>query len=188
MKVHLTVVQGRPQGKTIPVIGPRFLIGRSEACQLRPRSELISREHAELVVRVDSVFLRGLGSRNGIQVNGATLAKPARLRNGDLIQVGPLSFAVSIQGASLVAATAASAPASDDEVAAWLIAAGDPSTPSGVPAGQTLVGAAADEGHAAPTPAPARPVRRASSDAAGEILRKMAEQRQRSGGAVGLSR
>src|SRR3954451_6417289 len=47
MKVQLIVVQGKPEGKTIPLQGPIFKIGRGETCHLRPNSEQVSREHSE---------------------------------------------------------------------------------------------------------------------------------------------
>ena len=50
MKVQLVVVQGKPEGKTIPLAGPVFKIGRGETCHLRPNSEQVSREHAEFTM------------------------------------------------------------------------------------------------------------------------------------------
>jgi pSer/pThr/pTyr-binding forkhead associated (FHA) protein len=62
--VRLIVARGKPEGNCIPVPGPLFTIGRDEACQLRPRNELVSRRHAELSLTTDAVILRDLGSRN----------------------------------------------------------------------------------------------------------------------------
>ena len=50
MKVQLIVVRGKPEGKVIPLAGPKFKIGRGETCHLRPNSEQVSREHAEFTV------------------------------------------------------------------------------------------------------------------------------------------
>src|SRR4051794_6337480 len=119
MKVQLIVVQGKPEGKMIPLMGPSFKIGRGETCHLRPNSEQVSREHAEFSVTAEKVTVRDLGSRNGTLVNGKALAEPCTLRDRDLIQVGPLTFAISIQGAPAPApapapaqpAAAAAAPA-----------------------------------------------------------------------------
>ena len=109
MKVQLVVVQGKPEGKIIPLLGPVFKIGRGETCHLRPNSELVSREHAEFTVAADSVVVRDLGSRNGTLVNGKALTAPCQLKDRDLVQVGNLTFAVSIQGAPAVAAKAPTA-------------------------------------------------------------------------------
>src|SRR5947209_20385632 len=107
MKVQLIVVQGRSEGKTIPLVGPVFRIGRGETCHLRPNSERVSREHAEFTVTADSVVVRDLGSRNGTLVNGKALTQPTALKDRDLVQVGPLTFQVAIQDAAVAAEAAA---------------------------------------------------------------------------------
>jgi predicted component of type VI protein secretion system len=152
MKVQLIVVQGKPEGKTIPLLTPRFKIGRGETCHLRPNSEQVSREHAEFVVGPDGVSVTDLGSRNGTLVNGRALTAACALKNGDLVQVGPLTFAVSIEGApqpKAAAPAAAGGPkaagslddVSNDEIDSWLVADKErpaPETPSGVYAGDTI--------------------------------------------------
>src|SRR5262249_33674882 len=107
MKVQLVVVRGKPEGKVIPLVGPSFKIGRGETCHLRPNSEQVSREHAEVTIAADSVSVRDLGSRNGTLVNGKALTDECRLKDRDLVQVGPLTFAVSIAEAPAPAAKAA---------------------------------------------------------------------------------
>ena len=92
------VVQGKPEGKVIPLVGPRFKIGRGEGCNLRPNSEEVSREHAEFAVTATTVSVRDLGSRNGTLVNGKAVKEACVLKDRDLVQVGPLTFAVSIVG------------------------------------------------------------------------------------------
>ena len=56
----------------------------------------MSREHAEFTITADSVIVRDLGSRNGTLVNGKALTAECRLKDQDLVQVGPLTFAVGI--------------------------------------------------------------------------------------------
>src|SRR5262249_43248648 len=137
MKVQLVVVRGKPEGKVIPLVGPNFKIGRGETCHLRPNSEQVSREHAEFTISGDSVIVRDLGSRDATLVNGKALPAECRLKDRDLVQVGPLTFAVSIsETAPAKAATAApAAPAaavaakakgspddvSGDEIDSWLL-------------------------------------------------------------------
>jgi pSer/pThr/pTyr-binding forkhead associated (FHA) protein len=154
MKVQLIVVQGKPEGKVIPLVGPVFMIGRGETCHLRPNSEMVSREHAEFTVSADKVVVRDLGSRNGTLVNGKALTEPYTLKDRDLVQVGPLTFALSIQDAPS-ATVKADAPAvakappkpvspddvSHDEIESWLIADNanpTPERPSGVYGGDTI--------------------------------------------------
>jgi predicted component of type VI protein secretion system len=152
MKVSLIVVQGKPEGKVIPLSMPRFKIGRGEDCHLRPNNEQVSRNHAEVVLEPDRVIVRDLGSRNGTLVNNRKIGNEEYvLKNKDLIQVGPLTFAVSIQGAPVevgvkpkadpVTRAASLDDVSDDQVDSWLV--GDqnnpaPERPSGVYTGDTM--------------------------------------------------
>ena len=150
MKVQLIVVQGKPEGKMIPLQMPIFKIGRGETCNLRPNSEEVSREHAEFSVTADTVAVRDLGSRNGTLVNGKRLTEPCKLKDSDLIQIGPLTFAISIQGAPAPAAAKAPAkapakPKSPDDIShadieSWLVSDGSsspPERPSGIYGGDT---------------------------------------------------
>ncbi len=127
MKIQLIVVQGKPEGKVIPLTGPVFKIGRGEGCHLRPNSELVSREHAEFRVVDEEVTVRDLGSRNGTLLNNKPLSEPASIKNGDLVQVGPLTFAVSILGSVKAAAKAVPTKGtsldgvSGDEIDSWLV-------------------------------------------------------------------
>src|SRR4030088_150984 len=119
MKVQLIVVQGKPEGKIIPLQTPTFKIGRGEMCHLRPNSEQVSREHAEFQITSGTVTVRDLGSRNGTLVNGKALTEMAPLKDRALVQVGPLTFAVSIQDAPVPKAAAPAKPrktASPDDV------------------------------------------------------------------------
>ena len=161
MKVQLVVVQGKPEGKVIPLAIPLFRIGRGETCQLRPNSDQVSREHAEIAISAERVTVRDLGSRNGTIVNGKAITGVYSLKNGDLVQVGPLTFAMSIQGAPV--APAAKAPSLDDvshdEIDSWLIAdnvSAQPESPSGVYGGETITITAykGGSGPAVPRPDP----------------------------------
>ena len=98
--------------------GPVFRIGRAKTCQLRPKSELVSDEHAEFTVSTDRVTLRDLGSRYGTRVNGKPLNARYELEDRDLVEIGPLTFAVSIQGRArrpISAAQAAESSALDTD-------------------------------------------------------------------------
>ncbi len=176
MKVQLIVVQGKPEGKVIPLVQSPFRIGRGETCHLRPNSEQVSREHAEFTLAGDKVMVRDLGSRNGTLVNGKAVTEPYSLKDRDLVTVGHLTFAVSIQGAApakpVSPAPAAATPAapakpkttslddiSGDEIDSWLVADSTnptPERPSGVYGGDTITIAAFRDA-SAPKPAPPPP-------------------------------
>ena len=99
MQIQLKVLTGSSEGKLIPVTQAKFLIGRSDECQLRPKSDSISRRHCAIVQKDDRVLLIDLKSRNGTIVNEKKLdpAKAKVLKHGDRIQVGKLEFEVIIQ-------------------------------------------------------------------------------------------
>lgn len=70
----------------------RTRIGRDEGLDLRLPHPHVSRVHAELVVDRHGVNLRDLGSANGTWLNGARLLRPALLRPGDQVGVGPFQL------------------------------------------------------------------------------------------------
>jgi len=177
MKAELIVVQGKPEGKVIPMTGPLFRIGRGEACHLRPNSELISREHVEFAVSTEGVTVRDLGSRNGTLVNGKPLTELYRLNDRDLVQVGKLTFAVSIQGVAAADARPSSAgvakgspeDVSHDDIGGWLVGDGKnpaPDRPSGVYGGETMTINTYQGTAATPAAAPAKPAAVAPAAAA----------------------
>jgi pSer/pThr/pTyr-binding forkhead associated (FHA) protein len=113
MKLSLVVANGVHAGKPIPITVPQFVIGRDPQCQLRPASPSISKRHCAVLLRGKQVLIRDFGSTNGTFVNGQLVEGEVPLKDGDLIKVGPLDFAVSL---SMTAA--ASAPAEKRAAAA----------------------------------------------------------------------
>jgi hypothetical protein len=69
-----------PQGDT--------LVGRSANCQVTLDDPLVSREHARIRIQGAAAFVEDLGSRNGVQLGGQTIAGVAPLNNGDRIRIG----------------------------------------------------------------------------------------------------
>lgn len=99
MQMQLQVITGGHKGKLISVNQDKFLIGRSESCQLRPKSESISRRHCAFVRKDGKILLLDLKSRNGTVVNGKKLdpSKAKILKDGDHIKVGKLEFTAIIE-------------------------------------------------------------------------------------------
>lgn len=94
MQLQLKVKTGGHEGKLISVNQDKFLIGRSDECHLRPKSESISRRHCAIVRKDGRILLIDLKSRNGTEVNGKKL-DPSRakvLKHDDHIKVGKLEF------------------------------------------------------------------------------------------------
>ena len=99
MQMQLKVVTGGQAGKLIAVKHDKFLIGRSDECHLRPKSESISRRHCAIIHKDGRVLLIDLKSRNGTHVNDKKLdpAKAKILKDGDQIRVGKLEFIAVIE-------------------------------------------------------------------------------------------
>src|SRR4029079_13238719 len=83
LQVDLKVLEGRQQGKLIPLIVRQFLIGREQDCHLRPNSDLVSRHHCVFTIDDFTARLRDLGSTNGTYVNGERIQGQVVLKPGD---------------------------------------------------------------------------------------------------------
>lgn len=99
MQVILKVVGGKNDGRQIKIAVPRFIIGRGETAHLRPSSDLVSREHCEIVVGDGVVRVSDLKSRNGTYVNGLKLNGPHDASSGDSLRVGRLQFEIVVDHA-----------------------------------------------------------------------------------------
>ncbi len=99
MQVKLKVVAGSHAGTEIGVTSDKFIIGRSENCNLRPKSESVSRQHCILVIKDGKLLVQDLKSRNGTYVNEKLLPsdKAKVLVSGDMLRVGKLDFEVVIE-------------------------------------------------------------------------------------------
>jgi pSer/pThr/pTyr-binding forkhead associated (FHA) protein len=92
----LSIVSGVPAAPPLRLedLDRRYLVGRVETCDLHLLSDEISREHAAFVRLWDGVVVKDLGSKNGVLVNDALVVEQ-RLRDGDLVQIGPATLRVS---------------------------------------------------------------------------------------------
>ncbi len=96
MKVKLKVLHGKNAGRELQISGPHFLIGRSEECHLRAKSDMISRRHCAIILTDTQVSIRDLKSKNGCLVNGEKVETEQVLKMGDQLRIGPLEFEVLI--------------------------------------------------------------------------------------------
>lgn len=94
MDLTLKVLTGRNAGQVVRVPVPKFLIGRSDDCHLRPHSDLISRHHCAILIDNGVVAIRDFNSRNGTFVNGEKVVGQTTLKTGDKVSVGQLVFEV----------------------------------------------------------------------------------------------
>jgi len=65
-----------------------LLVGRLPECDVMIDDGLVSRMHARISVRDDSVVVEDLHSTNGVYVNGARITHSALLREGDRLLIG----------------------------------------------------------------------------------------------------
>jgi pSer/pThr/pTyr-binding forkhead associated (FHA) protein len=86
---RLVVLNGEAKGKVLELPDPpaRIAIGRGETAELSIPDADASREHCELVVTLDGVTVKDLGSKNGILVNERAVTE-ARLRDRDELTIG----------------------------------------------------------------------------------------------------
>ncbi len=97
---------------------PQFLIGRDPRCNMRPASESVSKLHCAIVQRNDGVFVRDMKSTNGTFLNNDRIQGEVPVKDGDLLRVGPLVFALKIKAS---AATGSGPATEEDQAASWLL-------------------------------------------------------------------
>ncbi len=143
MTVTLTVMGGKHNGRQIPIHVPEFRIGRDQRCHLRPNSPEVSRFHCAILQKPNGVFVKDYGSKNGTLVNHRLLqGGELQLQDGDIVEVGPLAFIVSIVGTR----TPTPEPAPAEETESQVIEIG---TTQGEPSPNDTVAIRVDVGTAA---------------------------------------
>jgi pSer/pThr/pTyr-binding forkhead associated (FHA) protein len=84
----------RRAGRDIVLTERSISVGRSSACDLVLDDPKISAEHARLRAGANGVTVMDLGSRNGVFVNGARIAREATLTASDLVAFGDTAFEI----------------------------------------------------------------------------------------------
>ena len=111
MKLKLVCQDSLASPREIVVDHLPFDLGRGADVNLRIDDRWLSRRHCRLVLCGDELFVRDLGSRHGVFVNGQRVTE-CRLNAGDHLSIGLSHFTIEyIQadavGASVALATAA---------------------------------------------------------------------------------
>lgn len=92
---EIAVMTGKLRGQKKPLNPPVFTIGSDPSSSLPFLDMLVSRKHAEILIKEDnSCWIRDLGSKNGTSVNGAPLRddKERLLKDGDRIAISHLEM------------------------------------------------------------------------------------------------
>lgn len=92
---ELAVLTGKNRGQKKPLNPPVFTIGSDPSSSLVFLDMLVSRKHAEILIKEDnSCWIRDLGSKNGTSVNGLALRddKERLLKDGDRIAISHLEM------------------------------------------------------------------------------------------------
>ena len=90
----LTVRTGALAGKKV-ALPEMFRIGRGSQSDLVLPDDAASRNHATIEVTAAGCILTDLGSTNGATVNGALIAQPTALKDGDVIVCGTTEMVVN---------------------------------------------------------------------------------------------
>jgi pSer/pThr/pTyr-binding forkhead associated (FHA) protein len=86
---RLVLVQPESERGREQWIDGEATIGRGGGCTISlPSDTFTSQVHARVVEREGQLFVEDLGSTNGTFLNGKQVARTARLRKGDQLQVG----------------------------------------------------------------------------------------------------
>jgi diguanylate cyclase (GGDEF)-like protein len=73
--------------------GSTVVLGRGKSVDVSlPEVGALSRRHASLTYRIESVILEDLGSTNGTFVNDVRIEQPTLLKSGDRFQIGAVHF------------------------------------------------------------------------------------------------
>jgi hypothetical protein len=89
-------LRGWPPALTLPRgAQTRFTIGRESACDMTLADGTVSRWHASLERSAGGWLLADLGSTNGTRLNGWRVNHPTRVRPGDMVSFGSVTFVLS---------------------------------------------------------------------------------------------
>jgi len=85
----------RGQWLTIPTTGDECTVGRSRRCDHTLADRRLSRRHAGFGRSGDALYVRDLGSRNGVRVNGDPVEGRQALNRDDVVEMGTTRLCVS---------------------------------------------------------------------------------------------
>ena len=96
MEVKLVVASGSHQGQVIEIKREIFEIGKSPRCQLNPGGAGVGRHHCAIFRKEGFAAVKPLDPVEKTILNGTAITKPMKLRNGDKLQVGGMTFEIQL--------------------------------------------------------------------------------------------
>lgn len=150
---RIVVLNGAQQGTELSLPPPpaRMRIGRAETCELWLDDADASREHAEVVVDLDGVTVRDLGSKNGLEIAGRRVTEK-RLKDRDEILVGATVLVFEDPAEAILRERELEADQRAPEPTAKVAVEAPEPSPAAV---EPLVSEAVPDPHREPPPAPA---------------------------------
>ncbi len=98
MDVKLISISPKGVQKAFPVAAPTTTLGRQPDCDLQIPLGKISRQHCQIQMNEDRLFVKDMKSANGTFVNGKKVVQ-AQLKPGDIISLSDeVKFLVQIDG------------------------------------------------------------------------------------------
>jgi pSer/pThr/pTyr-binding forkhead associated (FHA) protein len=87
---RVVVEKGPSQGQSLALALPdrAYKVGRAPDCDLVLSDDDVSREHAAFERRWQGVFVRDLGSKNGLEIDGKKVRGEQRVHDGEIISLG----------------------------------------------------------------------------------------------------
>lgn len=123
--------------QTFELAPGRLSIGRSSSCHVVLDDAMVSRRHAQLIVRADAVSIQDLGSVNGVYLNSQRVNGVELLRAGDHIQIGAQELIVR----ALPLEQLADSPSGPETLQKLAVAASNPPSQRTVPENETTFSA-----------------------------------------------
>ncbi|MHB0947277.1 MAG: FHA domain-containing protein [Sedimentisphaerales bacterium] len=112
MNVSLILLKKDGNKQVFPVRNKATILGRRPDCELYIPLQVVSRRHCQLSQEDNSLKVRDLRSSNGTFLNGQKILDETEAKPGDRLQIGPLTFAIQIDGQP------GNVSSSDDDLAA----------------------------------------------------------------------
>jgi len=95
LETPISILAGLPPRSEV-LHSENVVIGRAAEVDLILAHPEVSRRHCRILFESESWFVEDLGSQRGTAVNGSRISGRTPLKNGDQIQIGPVTLAFGV--------------------------------------------------------------------------------------------